>query len=433
MKKELLEKIINGHKNLIVEGEISSGKTSNVLLPLVEDIIEKKESLFLLDCKEEYINRYYEKLKASNYNIIIINLRDMNKSEGWNPLQYPYELYKKGNSDKALEYLEKIGKTLFRTEPSADPFWTYTASDFFKGVVLGLFKDAKESEINLNSVNAIFNGTNKKVIKNDYLTEYFRLKESTDQSFICASSTIMAPQETKGSILSVARQPINVMLSRISLANLMSKTTFSFEDIASKPTAIFFIARDDSDYLSILPEMFIEQLYAILLDLKPKFKFHFVLDNFDIMKGCNDLVNILSSCLSRNIRLYLSTRSFSTLENKYSDYLSKLSDIVTIQNNSVELTIGNDTKTLEVDFENIPFVEGNIEYPTLNVEKVDVFDLISFVDSHLNITSNPNPNNENGKVDIDELTRRIDSKMAELEEEEEQRKQKKSVLEQFKV
>ena len=32
----------------------------------------------------------------------------MDKSEGWNPLEYPYNLFKNGEQDKAQEYLEKI-------------------------------------------------------------------------------------------------------------------------------------------------------------------------------------------------------------------------------------------------------------------------------------------------------------------------------------
>lgn len=57
MKKEMLERVLKAHKNLIVEGDIASGKSANVLFPIVENAIEKKESLFILDSKEEYINR----------------------------------------------------------------------------------------------------------------------------------------------------------------------------------------------------------------------------------------------------------------------------------------------------------------------------------------------------------------------------------------
>ena len=111
MRKEIIDKIYNSNKNLIVNGDISSGKTTNVMFPLVEEVIENSESLFIIDSKEEYLNKYYENLKENNYNIIILNLRDMVKSEGWNPLEYPYKLYKNGNVDESLDYINNVYNT----------------------------------------------------------------------------------------------------------------------------------------------------------------------------------------------------------------------------------------------------------------------------------------------------------------------------------
>lgn len=45
MRKEIIDKIYNSNKNLIVNGDISSGKTTNVMFPLVEEMIENSESL----------------------------------------------------------------------------------------------------------------------------------------------------------------------------------------------------------------------------------------------------------------------------------------------------------------------------------------------------------------------------------------------------
>ena len=259
----------------------------------------------------------YDKLKENNYNIVILNLRDMDKSEGWNPLEYPYNLYKNGDVDKAQEYLEKIGKIIFYENSSVDPFWSSTASDFFTGVTLALFEDGKQEEVNFNSVNNMFNGIDKKYGLSDYITTYFKSKDVTSKPYIFASTTFLAPKETKGSILSVARQKLRLYVSREKLSYLMNKTTFDFEDVASKPTAIILIARDENKTLNTLAAIFIEQLYAILLDKKAKVKFNFVLDNFDIIEKCNDLVDILGSCLSRNIKVYLATRSLEKISDEY--------------------------------------------------------------------------------------------------------------------
>ena len=109
----MIDKIYNFNRNLIVDGKLSAGKTTNVMFPLVEKMICNSESLFVLDSKEEYLNKYYNTLKSYDYNVIIINLRNMDKSEGWNPLEYPYQLYKCGDKDGAIDLIERLAKTIY--------------------------------------------------------------------------------------------------------------------------------------------------------------------------------------------------------------------------------------------------------------------------------------------------------------------------------
>ncbi len=442
MKNEMLEKVLNAHKNLIVEGDVASGKSANVLFPIVDSIIEKKESLFILDSKEEYINRYYDKLKANNYNTIVINLRDMDKSEGWNPLEYPYNLYKNGDNDKAQEYLEKIGKMMFYEDSNQDPFWTLTASDFFIGVTLALFEDGSVDEVNFNSINNMFNGIDKKYRATDYITEYFKSKDVSSKPYIFASTTFLAPRDTKGSILSVARQKLRLYVSREKLSQLLNKTTFNFEDIANKPTAIILIARDENRELNAIAAMFIEQLYAILVDLKSKNKFNLILDNFDVIEKCNDLVDILGSCISRNIKTYIATRSVSELANIYGTYMPKLCDLISIGNTNIKLVIGNVEETFDKDFETVFVTESNVEYPTLNVTTIKMFDLEKKVrgiePQQLGNISFTNTDFLGDSAKMDELIKNIDDKIEQLNMEAKMDKlnkddNQKSEFDQFKI
>ena len=436
MKKEMLEKVYNAQKNLIVAGDIATGKTTSVLFPLVDKMIEQNESLMILDSKEEYINKYYNKLKDKNYNVIVLNLRDLDKSDGWNPIQYAYELYKKGNSDKAMDYLEKTAKTMFYEDSTVDPFWSLTASDFFTGVTLALFEDGKEDEINLNSVNMMFEGVNERFGTTDYLTNYFKLKSPSSQSYVCASTTILAPKETKGSILSVAKQKLRTYVSREKLSVLMNKTTFNYEDVATKPTAIFFIAKDESKYLNALAAMFIEQLFTVLFDLydmKSSNKFNFVLDNFDIIEKVNEFTDMLSSGLSRRIKFTVSTRSLEDLTAKYGSYIKKLSNIITVAPGLLKTTIDEKEEMIENKFEKIIDVYNEVEYPKLNPISIKIFDLKNFVheskktemDNNINglpkltdpFANNPwinTPTDNN--TNLDDLLKKIDDKIEELEE-----------------
>lgn len=431
MKKEMLEKVHNAQKNLIVAGDMATGKTTSVLFPLVDKMIKQEESLMILDSKEEYINKYHNKLKEKNYNIVVLNLRDLDKSDGWNPIQIAYELYKNGNTDKAMDYLEKTAKTMFYEDSSVDPFWSLTASDFFTGVTLALFEDAKKDEINLNSVNMMFEGVNERFGANDYLTNYFKLKEPSSQSYVCASTTILAPKETKGSIISVAKQKLRTYVSREKLSVLMNKTTFSYEDIATKPTAIFFIAKDESKYLNTLAAMFIEQLFTVLFDMKSSNKFNFVLDNFDIIEKVNEFTDMLGSGLSRKIKFVVSTRSLEDLSTKYGSYITKLSNQIYTANGLLKIKMDDQEETVENKFEKIIDVYNEVDYPKLNPVPIKIFDLKKFVheakkelmENNINglqplsnsfadnpFTTKTFDNNNN----IDDLVKKIDDKIEEL-------------------
>lgn len=442
MKKEILEKMLDSKKNLIVSGDISTGKTLNVLFPLVKEIIDRKESLLILDSKEEYINKYYDDLKSKNYNVVILNLRDLGKSEGWNPLEYPYNLYKNGKVDDAIDYIEKQAKIMFYEDSTADPFWSLTASDFYTGIVLGLFEDGKKEEINLNSVNLMFDGINNKFGISDYVTQYFKLKNPSSQPYVFASTTFSAPKETKGSIVSVARQKLRTYVSREMLSALLNKTTFNYDDIITKPTAIFVIAKDENKYINNVATMFIEQLFAILVNSQNHNKFNFVLDNIDVLEKIQELSDMLSSGVSREIKFEIATRSYDDLIEKYGNYITKLSNSVVV-GKEIKALVNNEEFTDEVEYLIPPMVNVAIEYPVLNKTDIKMFNIGEFVRSK---QSKLNLNNTLGTTDlslnsgnIDNLIKEIDKKLEELDTEEkidkveEMKMDIKSDFQQFKV
>lgn len=442
MKREILEKVLNANKNLIINGNISTGKTRNVSFPLVDIMIEQKESFLILDSKEEYANRYFNLLKENNYNLITINLRDLEKSDGWNPLEYSYNLYKKGNKEKAIEYLDMIGKVLFYDKTSADPFWSLTSADFFTGLSLGLFNDANSNEINFNSISNMFECVDKKFGLKDYVTEYFNSKDWTSLEFVCASATVYAPAETKGGIIATSKQKMRTYVIGEKLSNLLNKTTFDYHDIISKPTAIFVISRDENTKYNTIAAAFIEQLFQILIDLKNKSKFNFILDNIDDIEKFNDLSNMLSSGIARNIKFYVLTRSLEDLNNKYGLYINKLSNIINVTNKNIKIMIDDEVENIDNEFFDNENINVNVDYPIIMKNTIAIFDLEKFVkeqkssifktqissDSLFDGIKLNNPfksqeykeikSNSNSNFNVDDLISRIDKKLEELENEE---------------
>lgn len=399
MKEEIIRKLKN--KNLIVKGSVLSGKTTNIMFPIVGNIINKKENLFILDCKEEYLNKYYSLLKENNYNIIILNLRDLEKSNNWNPLDYPYQLYKEGYKDKAQEYLEKISKELYN-DKDLDSFWSNNASSVFTGVCLSLFEDAKENEINLNSVYNVLNMEGNGI---DYLTEYFNMKDKTSSAYICASTTVMSPRDTKGGILSTAKEKLGTYVSREILSKFLSKTTINMNDLVDKKSAIIFVARDEDKSLNTLATIFIKELYAILINNHNKNKYHFILDNFDSINMSKELDDMFSSCLSRNIKFYVVVRNLGFIKNNYKDDLFSLSNTIDIKEDTIDILNNNVVvDSVDKDFKTIIIEDNkNIDYPKLSMNKVNIFDVKKFIGK------------DNDNIKKDEIVKKIDDEIKKLQ------------------
>lgn len=405
MKKEILENIIKQNRNIVVSGDISSGKTKSFMFPLVEEQIDNNENIIILDTKEEYISKYYETLKNKDYNIITLNLKDLNKSVGWNPLKYPYTLYKSGNVDAALDSINKLAVPIFHDKASKDPFWENSACDFFTGLVLSLFDDAKEDEVNFNSVNALFDSLNVRYGDKDLLTHYFEYKGRNSKAYTAASTTLLAPMETRGSIVSVARQKFKLYVIREKLNNLLSKTTFNYEDIVTKPTAIFIISKDENTYLSTLVEIFITQLFDILIN-NSKTKYNIILDNFDILNEIVGFNSMLSSGIAQKIKFYIATRSIDKLYDTYGYYIKSLICYYDINNIKRDSTLED---------ENLEYVESNVEYPVLEINDIKVFDLENFLnDKNVTLPQKNDVNHVNSDK-ISDLINKIDNKIQELD------------------
>ena len=78
-----------------------------------------------------------------------------------------------------------------------------THSDYFTGLALGLFEDAEEEQINLNSMNLMSNLGEERYggPNNNYIKEYFNMKDPARPAYVNASGTVYAPEETKGGVL----------------------------------------------------------------------------------------------------------------------------------------------------------------------------------------------------------------------------------------
>ena len=315
----------NGDYHNLVIGATGSGKTKCLVDPQVQSLARKGESMILTDPKGELYRDHSEMLRQRGYKIIVLNFRNPNMGNAWNPLTLPYKLYQEGNTDKATELLDDVAlNILYDPENKNDPFWEKSAADFFSGLALGLFEDAKESQINLNSINYMSTVGEENFATSNYTKEYFLLKGEDSSPYVFASNTINAPNETKGSILSVFRQKIRLFASREQLSEMLSYSDFNMEDIGRQKTAVFMIIHDEKTTYHALATIFLKQAYETLIDVaqnSPKGKLphrtNFILDEFANMPPLKDVTTMVTAARSRAIRFTFIIQNFAQLNDVY--------------------------------------------------------------------------------------------------------------------
>lgn len=313
------------YHNLVI-GATGSGKTECLIKPMVNILARRGESMIITDPKGEIYQYSAENLKERGYKIIVLNFRDPQNGNAWNPLTLPYQLYKDGNRDKSTELLDDVAlNILYDPNNKAEPFWEKSAADYFSGLALGLFEDAKEEQINLNSINFMSTVGEEKFAAGTYVKEYFGMKGESSSPYVFASNTINAPTDTKGGILSVFRQKIRLFASRENLSEMLSHSDFDMRDIGKEKTAIFIVIHDEKTTYHSLATIFIKQCYESLVDVaqenggKLPYRTNFILDEFANMPPLKDVTTMVTAARSRGIRFSFVIQNFAQLKEVYGD------------------------------------------------------------------------------------------------------------------
>lgn len=316
----------DGEAHNLIIGATGSGKTQAVVFPMIKVLAKAGESMILTDPKGELYEGTSEMLRNYGYNVIILNFRDPQKGNAWNPMNLPYQLYKEGNTDKAIELLDDLAlNILYDEKNTGDPFWEKSGADYFTGLALGLFEDASADQVNLNSMNLMsslgeerFGGPN-----NNYIKEYFNGKDPSRPAYVNASGTVYAPEETKGGVLSTFKQKVKLFSSRDNLSEMLSYSDFDMKEIGRKKTAVFMIVQDEKKTLHPLATIFIKQCYETLIDVAQEsgghlpFRTNFILDEFANMPPLKDVTTMVTAARSRHIRFTFIIQNFAQLTKVY--------------------------------------------------------------------------------------------------------------------
>lgn len=320
----------------MVFGSTGSKKTRLIVMPTVKILGVAGESMIINDTKGELYHRFEGELSEQGYQIIVLDLRDTARGNCWNPLAIPYEMYLKGDIDKAAELVNDIATNLMINKNSTgnniDPYWNCSAADCFFGLTLLLFKFCKEHDQSKDSVNIsnllvlrrkLFTGSS---FRKEYDEELWKYAQKDEVIAASLSGTITALERTKASILSIFDQNMRTFVIQPTLLDMLSKTDFDMGSITEQKTALFLITPDEKSSYHRLVSLFVKQSYEYLIGKamqnlagKVSIRLNYILDEFGALPAITDMNSMIAAARSRDIRFLLVSQSKHQIVEHYGD------------------------------------------------------------------------------------------------------------------
>lgn len=161
---------------------------------------------------EDILNRMNNKTNLTKELAELINCREgkeINMKEKYREekekLLNCYDVYHNGNYEDALVLLEELRNRIIFDNEDIDDYWLNGAGDLFTGVALEIFKNNKKKDVTF--LNIFYFKVNDQDFIDD-LDEYIRDLEKDGYSYLCLSSIMATPLDTKDSIISTFRQKL---------------------------------------------------------------------------------------------------------------------------------------------------------------------------------------------------------------------------------
>lgn len=157
------------------------------------------------------------------------------------------------------------------------------------------------------------------------LDVYFEQRPDNDRAKRKYAGAKVSGNRTKGSIFSYMMSKITVFTYE-NIAKMTLKSTLDLNQVGfgDKPVAVFLGIPDYDKSNHFIVSVFIRQLYFVLAksathtkEGKCKRKVAFILDEFGNIPAIENMANIITVCLGRNIQFNLVIQSYSQIEKLY--------------------------------------------------------------------------------------------------------------------
>ena len=314
----------NSDTHTLIFGSTGSKKTRLFGMPLINILAMTGESFITTDPKGELYDKTSGLVAAKGYKTIVLNFRDLNQSDFWNPLALPYQLYHSGKTEEAISLINDLVTSLAeqQKETTKDSYFIDLAASQALANMLFFIDTALPEEANIyNFINFFFSTCTPDYTQN--------LADNVADGSIASINyksvlTNKAVEKTFANVSSCVATMLNPFIVRKTLCQVLSQSSFDIRKLGESKTAIYIIVPDEKTTLHFLVTMFIKQVYETLISEahqqkngKLPVRLNFVLDEFCNIPEIRDMPSMISAARSRNMRFFLIVQSLWQLKQKY--------------------------------------------------------------------------------------------------------------------
>ena len=296
-------------RNLAVVATTGAGKTSSFILPNLLTLDDC--SIVATDPSGTLYERSSADLSRRGYEVIKLDPVNLAESIGYNPL----------SRANTFPEMQEIAHILIRT-PNAgvkvDPFWVSGAEEI-TSVLVKCLKHHPNADRYANLANLQFllqNFGN----KGEALLPFVAANAPDDATYNAYNGFISQSDKTLQGFVSQAKSALT-MISDPDIARLTASSTFDFERLRKRKTALFLVfPQNRVSYYSLLANLFYTQLFHYCLDDRAyraqALPIYFLLDEFGHLT-IPDFPAIITTTRARRISLSIVLQSISQLEERY--------------------------------------------------------------------------------------------------------------------
>lgn len=308
--------------NVLVIGGSGAGKSRSYVKP---NILEANTNYVVTDPKSEVLLATGGYLKSQGYDIRVLNLVNLEESDGYNPFRYIRD------EKDALRLVNNlIQATTPKGSHESDPFWTKAETALLQAIILMLWQEAPEYEQNFSMVMRVLEYAEVKEEDEEYVSPLDLLfqsieREKPDSVAVRQYKVFkMAAGKTSKSILvstAVRLAPFNLP----QIKAITDRDDMDLYTLGEKKCALYAVIPDNDQTFNFLVSLLYSQAFQALYYSADQIHHgalpchvHFVLDEFASMP-LPGFTRELATMRSRNISASTIIQNMAQIKELYKD------------------------------------------------------------------------------------------------------------------